>query len=181
MKIMWVGLLILATLSGCIGAGQNSPISNYGEGVFPTVSGIDLEGNEHTLPRAFAGRLNIVAIAFEREHQEAVNGWIEVAESIMSEYPDVRFYEVPLIYELNIASRFWVNNGMRSGIDDPVSRERTITVYTDRERFTELLDMRTDRIYLLLLDDNGSILWRTEGVAKDPTISELQAALQQFH
>ena len=178
MKFLMIGILTM-TLFGCIGSGQNSPISAQNEKTFPGVTGIDLEGKDRQLPAAFSGRKNLVAVAFEREHQDAVNTWIPFAESQMASDPDVRFYEVPLIYEMMGITRMWVNNGMRSGIPDPAARERTITVYTDRDVFTKALNMSTDRIYMLLVDDTGKILWRAEGPRTDALEKSLKAALKK--
>ena len=36
---------------------------------FPTVPARDLQGREVTLPSAFEGRLNVVVVAFRRDHQ----------------------------------------------------------------------------------------------------------------
>lgn len=172
-------MAMMLLLSACIGSGENTAVQSNGAQQFPDVAGIDLLGEERALPGSMQGTLNIVAVAFEREHQTPVNTWIPVAEDIMQSQDEVRFYEIPVIYEMNAAGRFWVNNGMRSGIPDDEARERTITVYTDRDKFTDLLAMQMDRIYLLLVDNDGAILWRTEGQATDETIQQLWHAINK--
>ena len=85
---------------------------------------------------------------------------------------------MPTIYEANPAFRMWVNNGMRSGIRDADARQRTITVYLDRERFIELLaipDMGD--IHVFLLDDAGHVLWRTAGARDEEKMASLEKAL----
>ncbi len=167
------------SLTACIGAGRVSdvgPVAAPGT-TFPSVAGINLEGEEILLPDGFAGRLNLVAVAFEREQQADVDTWIGASETLASER-DLRFYEVPTIYEAGAAFRLWVNNGMRAGIPGPEARARTITVYLDREAFLETLaipDMTS--IHVFLLDDAGRVLWRTAGVATADKLDELQRKL----
>ncbi len=163
----------ILTMTGCIGAGKLSEVKPQGQGLFPKLEGIDLQGKTRRLPDSFAGKLNIVTVAFEQEQQEDVNTWISLADEIIKDNKTVRFYEIPLIYKLNAPYRMWVNNGMRSGIPDEAARERTITVYTDREAFTKLMNMQTQNIYTLLLDDQGKILWRAQGTLTKPLETEL--------
>lgn len=170
----------IALTSCFIGSGENSKILNLGEKKFPKLTGIDLNGNKKMLPESFVGKLNIVAIGFEREHQEAINTWIEVADEIIKKNPEIKFYEVPLIYELSKFSRAWVNNGMRFGIQNEIARNRTITVYTNRNEFFEIMQMKGDRIYLALITNKGDILWIAEGVASKEKTDSLQKIIKNF-
>lgn len=170
-KFLLLGAAFMVT--ACIGAGSISAIKPLGKNTFPQMEGIDLLGESRIVPAAFSGELNIVAVAFEREQQKDVNTWIDVAEAIMKENASVKFYELPVIYEVNGMYRTWINNGMRSGIPSKTARERTITIYTDREEFTTLMQMTTDQISVLLIDNKGKILWRNNGVATKQAINSL--------
>ena len=109
LKILLLACVVacVVTLSSCIGAGDNSPITTRGATHFPRVSGIDLHGTTYELPEAFDGELQLVIVAFEREHQADVNSWVETAELLEQKLPPLAFYEVPLIYELSTPYRFW--------------------------------------------------------------------------
>ena len=172
-----MGALILA---GCIPAGVNSPIHQSGEAgaTFPEVVGIDLEGDEVALPAGFEGRQNLVAVAFEREQQAVVDTWIAAAEPLLAQDVELRLYEVPTIYEGPAAFRFWVNNGMRSGITDQVARRRTVTIYVDRNEFNAALSIPdTSDIHVLLVDAEERIAWRTTGPADHNKVASLVRAL----
>lgn len=171
--------ILLITLSACIGAGDLSGMTQRGENRFPTMEGIDLMGDERVIPDSFAGDLNIVAVAFEREQQADVNTWIAEMDALMGAYEDLRFYEIPVIYEVSAPYRFWINNGMRSGIPSDAARERTITVYTEREPFLETMDMSVDQITVLLLDDSGQIVWRADGALTDEALEGLKKQLDE--
>ena len=178
MKKYLTSLLCLLSLQAClIGSGKNSEIEVKSAELFPTITGIDLLGKQRELPKTFEGKLNIVAVAFKREQQADIDGWIPDFEKITSKNSAVNFYEVPLIYELSSFSRAWVNNGMRFGIPNEAARKRTITVYTNRDKFFEIMKMKEDSIYVLLLDSAGKILWQTEGLATADKLAELQKVI----
>ena len=179
MKKIYLLLLTISLTSCMIGSGENSSIQ-ANKDKFPLLAGINLEGKKHELPKDFIGELNLIAIGFEREHQEAINTWIKVADELIENNPKIKFYEVPLIYELGTFSRTWINNGMRLGIQNEIARKRTITVFTNRDKFYEIMDMKGDRIYVLLLDKDGKILWRCEGLANQKNIDSLQKILKKI-
>ena len=171
-----IGVALMG-LSGCIGAGSVTALEQPAPGYMPRMSGIDLLGEDRRIPESLQGDLNIVTFAFEREQQEQVNTWINMLDNLLQENPDIRYYEIPLIYEMSALGRSWVNNGMRSGIPSEKARERTITVYTDREKFFEMMNMSKDYIYTLLVDDAGKIYWRAQGVANDMHLKDLNEAI----
>ncbi len=172
-------ILIITTvfLSSCIGAGVNSKITANKEGYFPQITGIDLHGKKRELPQAFDKNLNLVVVAFKREQQANVDTWIKVADEIMAKNSEVGFFEVPLIYQLNPVSRSFVNNGMRRGVIEDKARQRTITVYTDREQFFKIMNMKEEKIYLLVLDKNGKIKKQITGDATKENIVTLKKFL----
>jgi hypothetical protein len=130
---------------------------------FPNVSGSNLQRTRLTLPQDFQGERNLVLIAFQQWQQTQVDTWIPFARQLEETYPAVRYYELPTIQRLNTLARTF-NEGMRAGIPDLVSRERTITLYLDKKAFREALQLPgEDDIYVLLLDRQGRVLWQAEG------------------
>ena len=131
---------------------------------FPGVTGSNLQRRELELPQGFQGELNLVLIAFQQWQQTQVDTWIPFARQLEETHSGVRYYELPTIRRLNVLARTFINEGMRAGISDPVARERTITLYVDKETFRESLQLsREDDIHVLLLDRHGHVLWRAEG------------------
>jgi hypothetical protein len=131
---------------------------------FPAVTGSNLQREKLALPQDFEGEQNLVLIAFQQWQQAQVDTWLPYARQLESTHSGVRYYELPTIQRLNVLSRTFINEGMRAGIPDPVARERTITLYVDKLAFRQALQLPgEDNIYVLLLDRQGQVLWRTEG------------------
>jgi hypothetical protein len=128
---------------------------------FPKASGSNLERKRIELPEGFAQEFNIVLIAFQQWQQAEVDTWIPAARQLESRYDGVCYYELPVIQRFNLLARTFINEGMRAGIPDPLSRARTITLYLDKPAFRQALEMPDEEhIYILLVDRDGEVLWR---------------------
>lgn len=131
---------------------------------FPTVNGSNLQRAKLTLPQDFEGDYNLLFIAFQQWQQDEVNTWISLAESCEARFPGLVYYELPTIRVLSGISKFFINEGMRAGIPNPKSRERTITLYLEKDDFRTALDMQDEEhIFALLIDHQGNELWRARG------------------
>ena len=97
-------------------------------------------------------------------------------QEIEASFPGFIYYELPTIYEMPVLSRTFINEGMRAGIPDETARQRTITLYLDKETFKDALDIQSeDDIYLFLVDQAGNILWHSTGeYSPEKAISLLQ-------
>jgi len=146
---------------------------------FPVVSGYNLNRQEFELPRDFEGDYNLVIVPFKQYQQQIVNTWIPFAQDLEASFPGFIYYELPTIYEMPILSRTFINEGMRAGIPDQIARERTITLYLDKEAFKLALDIPTeDDIYLLLVNRDGDIAWRTSGAYTTEKANDLLQFIQ---
>jgi hypothetical protein len=143
---------------------------------FPTVSGSNLLRKKLTLPQDFQGRLNLVFIPFEQWHQMEVDSWGALAEELEEQFDGLVYYELPTIQSRNTFYKMFINEGMRAGIPNPKTRERTITLYLDKLDFRAALDMADEEhIYVLVVDRQGKEFFRARG----PYNREGEAALRQ--
>jgi hypothetical protein len=68
---------------------------------------------------------------------------------------------------------------MRAGIPDPSTRERTVTLYIDKQLFKQALNMPDeDHIYVLLADQAGNVLWRGRGEMTVENRSSLRGLIE---
>ncbi|MBW7933344.1 MAG: hypothetical protein H3C62_06950 [Gemmatimonadaceae bacterium] len=145
---------------------------------FPVVTSDNLEGKTFTLPHDFAGERNVVFIAFQREQQKEVDSWVPFVKPLAARTPGVEYYEIPTIYRMIAPMRWMINRGMRSGIDDRGARERTITLYLDKGPFKRALGITSEQsIHVLVVDREGTVLWRTSGAFTEEKGRALEAAL----
>jgi len=143
---------------------------------FPTVSGSNLLREKLTLPRDFKGRFNLVFIPSEQWQQMEVDSWMALAKELEEQFDGLVYYELPTIQSRNTFYKMSINEGMRAGIPNPKTRERTITRYLDKSDFRAALDMKDEEhIYVLLVDRQWNQFFRARG----PYSREGEAALRQ--
>jgi len=144
---------------------------------FQAVNGSNLLRQKLSLPQDFQGRINLVFIAFQRWHQMEVDSWSALAEELEEEYKGLAYYELPTLQNGGPLYRIFLNEGMRAGIPNPKTRERTITLYLDKADFRAALNMPDEEhIYVLVVDRQGKEFFRTRG----PYSPEGETALRQI-
>jgi hypothetical protein len=145
---------------------------------FPEVRSETLEGKNVTLPRDFAGRRNILFIAFERKQQDDVDTWVPFVKQTLASHADVDYYELPTIKKMIGLMKWTINKGMAGGIADKTAREHTMTLYLDKAPFKQALGITDESvIHILVVDRDGVVLWRTAGRFTAAAGAELAAAL----
>jgi hypothetical protein len=135
-----------------------------GKQTFPAVEGKALTGEAFKVPASFSKTYNLALIAFLREQQRSIDTWIPELEKLERSNPDFAFYEFPVLPEMNAIARWWIYQGMRSGIRSEQARARTVTFHLDKSEFRRHLGIAgEDSIQLFLLDRAGAVLWRSSG------------------
>ena len=161
---------ILALVFGLAAASQPA----LAQQVFPTVTSEDLNGDEKTLPADLPGNPTIVFIAYKQRQQKDVNTWIYGLG--LDPYQGAEFVEVPVVGTATRMIKSYVDNGMRSGITDTALRGRTITLYEGADFVNAPLGFQgRNDIRVLLVKQNGEVLWSTSGPATKDGMDELKA------
>lgn len=150
---------------------------------FPQISGSNLNGRTFRLPHDFEGEWNILFIAFHIWHQNDVNSWIPYTESLLQKYSNLNYYELPVVGAYTTVGQARIDEAMRSGIRDWSTRARTITLYVPRQEFCESLELPDDRrMYTLLVNREGEIVWAAEGPLNSSYVAaDLEIAIAALH
>ncbi len=148
---------------------------------FPEVSGSNLLRRKVNLPDDLQGSLNILVVAFQQRHQALIDAWVPRVRQLEQSFPGVQFYEIPVIQKLNFFSQTFINEGMRAGIPNHTTREKTITLYLDKLEFRRILEIpHEETIWVLVVDGQGNVLWRTEGAYSVEKGDRLEIFVQDF-
>lgn len=147
-------------------------------GAFPQIRARNLEGLDVELPAAFVGECNIVAVAFQRNHQTLVDSWVPWFEQRAAVDSGLRFYELPTIGRIWAPVRRFIDGGMAAAIREPRILQRTFTIYGDLDRVTRPLGIE-DRstISVFCVDRSGQVLWRGSGGYSEELVAEVEAVM----
>lgn len=131
---------------------------------FPVTRAKNLSGTLLELPTQFGGQINLLFIAFQQWQQNSVNTWLPLAEQLEEIVPGLQYYELPVIRRMNGFAQAFIDAGMRAGIPGQASRDRTITLYLEKETFKHSMGITSeDAIQVMLVDRSGTILFSLQG------------------
>lgn len=144
---------------------------------FPSLQARNLEGAVLDLPEAFAGDPSIVIVAFERHQQDDVDSWLPWLGELRQRLPAIEVYELPAIKRRWLPARSFIDGGMRAGIPDPATRQRTLTVYTDVGKLLRTLQIdSTNTIALFVVSREGVVVWSGRAAYDQDAAADLERA-----
>jgi len=175
----WTIASLLVTLITSFEQGLAAAAPEHSRGAhFPSVKASNLEKRDFNLPADFEGDRNLLLVAFEREQQKDVDTWLREMKRFEEIDPGFHYYELPTIQKPNAFMRWFIDTGMRHGIPDRKARERTITLYLEKQPFLDsLLIADQKKIYAFLVDREGNVVWSSEGVFDESKGASLRSAL----
>jgi hypothetical protein len=131
---------------------------------FPEVSGKNLKRKKLTFPTDFPAEHTVVLMAFYRHQQLDIDTWLPFVSQMESDYEDLAYVELPVIYRMGPLGQWMLNEGMRAGIPNQKARERTITLYLNKSNFLGQMGIDSqDQIQILLVDRQGKIYFQETG------------------
>jgi hypothetical protein len=143
----------------------------------PALRGQLLSGRPALLPDAAHGRVTLVALGFSRASGHEV-------EAIGRRFRDahagdslVTCYEVPMMPGYLRPMAGMITGGMRKGTPPPL-HDRVMTVWGQAGDWRRRLEVRDgNAAYLVLIDREGRVRWRSASPLDDAKWSELNAAV----
>ena len=100
-------------------------------------------------------------VAFQREQQHDVDGWVTGLHLDAGKIPWV---ELPVIDNPGAIARWFIDSGMRRGIPNRETWKHVITLYTSKKDFMKQAGLPTDAsVYAIVVDREGRILVSVPG------------------
>jgi hypothetical protein len=127
--------------------------------MMPAMKAADLNGRELSLPGALSGDPAVWVVAFDRVHQPQVDRLFGLLGQVKTKLPNLVFWEIPVIQDPGSVARWFIDNGMRSGIPKTETRAKVITLYVpDRAAWLKRVGIgSTDQTYAVLVGPKGEI------------------------
>lgn len=177
----------MTQLSACVGSSGNSALKirpvdfNSDQRLLPEITVSNLEGDEMRLPNDLSSDYSIIAFGFAHAQQPEIDTWTAELKAVENNNSSIKFYEIPVIDSSNAALRTVIRNGMRTGISDSADRKRTMTLFVDKDAFTEALGLKDqEQIALILFNRDGKVLWEVKGAKDESKSAELHEMLTKL-
>jgi hypothetical protein len=131
---------------------------------FPRLTSYSLDKTKLNLPGDFAGQVNLLLISFRPEQQKQIDSWMPVADGLQHIHSGFHWYQLPVSSRENFIFRWWDNSSMRSDDTDPATWPWIVPLYVDKNSFRRSLRIPTEqRVTVLLVNQLGEVLWRSDG------------------
>jgi hypothetical protein len=175
-RSLWLVLWMAGFLTLSSTAAQSNA-SSIGPGqMLPQFSGQSLTGKSLELPTAAGGKPAVVIFSFSRAAGNDARSW---NEHLSRDFPQA----VPsyTIIELESVPRL-IRGMVVSSIKGSMAltlQERTLVLYHDETVWKERLAVSDDsRSYVVLLNPDGRVQWRSDGPFTEPSYARLKDQLK---
>ena len=163
-------LLAVVTMVGSVMADSFEP-------VMPSVSGRDLNGKPWSVPDGLPGERTIVLVGFDEPQQAAIDTWAR-GLGLSAANNRTPWIEMPVIDDPGALMRWFINTGMRGGIQDRLMRARVWTAYTDKAAFLKACHITSDKeACAFVVDRQGRILAAAAGSYTEAAAAKLMEAI----
>src|ERR1035441_10166758 len=143
----------------------------------PATHGTSLTGTAVALPDALKGKVGVLVVGFSHASQGEVASWGRLLEANYGKSNDVASFELPMV-----AGEPKMLRGMI------VKRMGSSVPWAERQHFVPLMEGepawravahydKPNDAYVLLVDDEGLVLWQIEGEATDAAWGKLKHRL----
>ncbi len=154
---LFSALLITVILTGSRSADARS---------LPNIKAVDLNKKAVNWPAGLPSDRTVLIIAFTRGQQSQVDGWVSGLKLKSSGAP--AWFEVPMINNPGSIARYFIDNGMRSGIPGTEARSHVVTVYGKKADLMKQMGLVGEKsVHVLVVDRKGNILESVSGAYSD--------------
>lgn len=166
--MMYRALLPITVLALSVGAQAQ---------VLPPIKASNLNKQPVAWPKDLPAERTILIIAFERKHQSLVDGWVA---GMRLKAPDApAWFEVPIINNPGGVARWFIDNGMRSGIPNKSDRARVVTVYGNKAALMASMKISdASTVHAVVVERSGRIVARASGAYSRANAEQILTALK---
>jgi hypothetical protein len=174
---MW----ILAILGVPLTASAGAPVAELAVGdQFPPLKGEFLSGRTAVLPQAASGRVALLMLGFTYDSRFQVEAWAKRFRQDFGTKPGVTFFEIPMIGGMARMGKWFIDGGMRRGTPK-ADHANVITVYGGTDAWKQRVGFNDPTAaYLVLIDQRGSVAWRTAGGLDEQRYSALSSEVSRL-
>jgi hypothetical protein len=156
----------------CTEMSQGEPI--------PSTRGTHLSGQTITLPQDLNTRFTVLILGFSRKSSQSSTEWGKSIEEDLGTDRNVTWLAVPILPDLPRPLRGVLVRAFHKAVPASLQASFVLVFENDSEWKTAVSFDAEDDAYVLLVNQQGDILWRTHGPVSREQMSELQQAMMRI-
>jgi len=131
---------------------------------FPEIRGMALNNIPFTIPNDLRSKLNILILPCEKSNKLNLERWISFMKTLISDIHFLDYYQINIYNKrLKVLRRYMSRRARRSILNRNI--DKIINFYYDLNIFKNSLNLESYKnVYIFLINQEGDILWRTEGI-----------------
>ena len=145
----------------------------------PELHGSVLTGSAVDLPQNLEGKSGVLIVGFSQSSRAEVTEWGRRLAGEYRDSPTIVYYEMPVIAAVPRLLRGWVLKKLNEGVPDR-AKSHCLPVLDHEAEWKHVAGFAHDEdAYVLVVDEAGTVLWKTEGSLTDSRLAEVKQHLGQ--
>jgi predicted transcriptional regulator len=126
------------------------------------------------LPEGLKGKVGVLVVGFSKNSREADAAWGKRLAADYGQSPTVVYYDMPVLAGAPRMLRGMIVKSMKSSV--PASEQTHFVVILENEAAWKTVTHygQPDDPYVLVVDSQGSVVWRTQGAVTDAAYAALK-------
>lgn len=150
-----------------------APVLNAEAATIPTTHGTLLSGKEITIPQDLLSPVNILIVGFSQKSGDMSTAWDKKIRPTIASNSNISCYEVPNLSGAPKLVRGFIIRGIKKDTPDSV-QAYFLPVFEHEEEWKIAAGFRApDDAYILVVNRQGEILWKTHGAVSDQALKDL--------
>jgi hypothetical protein len=168
MRFLVICVCFMALVAGAVTGAQ--PTSAR----IPEVHATSFSNEAVNLPEGLKGKVGVLVVGFSRDSREADSAWGKRLAADYGESPTVVYYEMPVLAAAPRMLRGMIVKSMKSSV--PATEQAHFVVILENEAAWKTVAHygRPDDPYVLVVDNQGSVVWQTQGAVTDAAYAALK-------
>jgi len=181
-RTIWTPTLAwLAAASAALVLAFATPTESKFMGRLPTLTAKSLSQQPVVLPYGLPAQRTLALVAFDRGHRGEIDSWIQGLR--LDSDASIPWFKMPVMNDPGSAgARTDIENRLLARHTAQIDRSRLVPVFTDRDAFVRAAGLSgTEHAGVLVLNRDGQVLARAEGMFDESKAEALRATLQSQH
>lgn len=156
-----------------------APNENSVMGRLPAFMARTLDRQAVRVPEGLPAERTLALIAFKGTQKAHIEGWIQGLN--LKDDPSISWFRMPVLNDPgNAAGRSDIETRLLRKYPADAERARMVPVFTDRDQFVRSAGLRgTDQVYAVVVNRQGDVLARAEGMFDADKAQSLRETLKQ--